>query len=345
MGVEIRADAAMANRHRPRADWAVARRRLRGGVVVPIHHPSFSLTSNDTVFTMGSCFARNIEKHLATLGCRVPAYDFWLPESERTSSTPNDALTLFTPASFVQIIEWVDRIHSRDGIVTADDCEPWLFHYADGTAWDLGLAAVLPTPLARVIARRQELFDLYRSVFTAACVMMTPGLIETWYDTQHGVYTTYAPIMDGELIDPERYAVRVLGYDECYQALLRSIDIIRRHNPAIKVLITVSPIPLRYTFTSKDILTANSYSKSVLRAVCEQIAADREAVDYFPSFEAVNYSHWHVWQRDRRHVSDRMISKIVQTVITQYFSGSSPEIERKYLYPITQRLRRAFFGL
>jgi hypothetical protein len=175
--------------------------------------------------------------------------------------------------------------------------------------------------------------------------MMTPGLTETWYDTRHGLYTTYAPIRNGELIDPDRYAVHVLGYDDCYRALLQSIDTIRKHNPAIKVLITVSPIPLRYTFTSKDILTANSYSKAVLRAVCEQIAEDRQSVDYFPSFEAVAYSRWNVWQRDRRHVSDRMVGKIVDAVITQYFSGTTPEVEPRYRYPIAQRLRRAFLGL
>lgn len=345
MAIELDAKAALANQREPKADWAVARRRMRGGVIIPAHRPNFSLKSNDTIFTMGSCFARNIEKHLAKLGCRVPANDYALPEVERASPTPNDALTLFTPPTFAQIMEWVDAIQSRDGKVTAQDCEPWLFHYPDGTAWDLGLAAVRPIGLARIVERRQEIFDLYQNAFTAECVMLTPGLVEAWFDHRHGRYTIYAPITNRTVIDEQRFSFRVLGYDECYQSLLRCIDIIRKHNPRVKMLITVSPVPLRYTFTDKDILVANSYSKAVLRAVCERIVVEREAIDYFPSFEAVNYSTRRVWQKDRRHVSDAMIENIVQTVISQYFWGKKHERYDEFQYPFLRRLWRNAFGV
>jgi len=70
--VKLTAAQAAANAKLLSAKWRTVHRRLRGGTVMPLVQPSFSLRSGDLVFTMGSRFARNIEKHLAHWGCRVP---------------------------------------------------------------------------------------------------------------------------------------------------------------------------------------------------------------------------------------------------------------------------------
>ena len=41
------------------------------------------------------------------------------------------------------------------------------------------------------------------------------------------------------------------------------------------------------TFTDHDVITANMYSKSVLRTVAGGVAAANRNVDYFPSYESV----------------------------------------------------------
>jgi hypothetical protein len=344
MAVEIDAKTAMRNQAKPQADWVVARRRLRRGVIVPVHRPTFRLRRTDTIFTMGSCFARNIEKYLVRLGCRVPPYDFALPEAERLSPTPNHALTLFTPPMFSQTLEWAEAILSRDGKVTIEDIEPWIYRLTDGTALDLGLAAIRPTGIDRVVARRQEIFDLYVSAFRAECVLLTPGLVEAWYDTHHDIYTNSAPIKGGALLDEARYTFRILDYADCYGALARTVELIRKHNKTVKFLITVSPVPLRYTFSDDDILVANTYSKSVLRAACNQLVRDYDGIDYFPSFEAVSLSTWRVWQRDRRHVTDAMVARIVNTVISQYVLGSRDADLASYREPLMRRIWRSAFG-
>lgn len=53
-----------------------------------------------------------------------------------------------------------------------------------------------------------------------------------------------------------------------------------------KKIFTVSPIPLNFTFTDNDIVVANKYSKSMLRASVEQFI-DNKNIFYFPSFEIV----------------------------------------------------------
>ncbi len=45
----------------------------------PRINPSFQISSGATIFTIGSCFARNIEDHLKLLGYSVPTLDYRAP--------------------------------------------------------------------------------------------------------------------------------------------------------------------------------------------------------------------------------------------------------------------------
>jgi hypothetical protein len=343
MTVRITAAEASRNYKEPLADWKTARKRLRQGRVFPQTAQTFSLNRSDTILTMGSCFARNIEEYLVKFGCHVPPFEFKIPREEHKGERPNHALSLFTPPTFRQTIEWTESIFVRDGKVRESDCEKLLFRFGDGKVVDLSLSGSLPVAYGRFLERRRELYALYATAFRAECLLMTPGLVETWYDLEQGYYTNSAPLFAGKLLDPARYELHVLDQDECKADLLATIDIVRKHNPKIKVLITVSPVPLRYTFTKEDVLVANTYSKSVLRAACQEIVSERPLVDYFPSFEAVMLSTSRVWQKDRRHVEDRLIGEIVSRVVAKYFGGQAGEVGRRSLQRnFIQRLQSWF---
>jgi hypothetical protein len=329
MTVRIPATEADRNFKEPLASWKMARARLRRGRVFPQTPQTFSLNRSDTILTMGSCFARNIEEHLVRFGCHVPPFEFKIPAEEHKGERANHVLSLFTPPTFRQTIEWAESIFARDEKVQETDCEKLLFRLGDGRVVDLSLSGSLPVTYERFLERRRELYKLYATVFRAECLLMTPGLVEAWYDLEQSYYTNSAAFYGGKLLDPARYEVRVLDQNECKSDLLATIDLVRKHNPKIKVLITVSPVPLRYTFTKQDVLIANTYSKSVLRAACQEIAGERPLVDYFPSFEAVMLSTSRVWQRDRRHVDERLVGEIVSRVVAKYFSGRAEEADRK----------------
>ena len=335
---------AFRNYKHPIASWPVARRRLRSGRILPETRPSFTLAPSDVILTMGSCFARNIEEHLVRFGCRVPALEFTVPGHERRGPRPNHVLTLFTPPLFHQEIAWAERIRARDGRVREADCTALAFEFGDGSVLDLGLAGSTPVSRERFLERRQQLYELYATAFTANCVVMTPGLVEAWYDKKTGQYINPTPLHDGRPLDNDRFAVDVLDYAASAEHLFATVDIIRRQNPKAKILITVSPVPLRFTFTGADIVVANTYSKSVLRAACEAVVRSRERIDYFPSYEAVMLSSRGVWQKDRRHVTDRFVRKIVADLTERYF----PDFARNTPRPIkgelslTERIARLF---
>src|SRR5262245_21052706 len=80
--------------------------------------PSFRLEKGSRVFTIGSCFARNVEQHLAHLGFDIPTRRF-LDENARTGRHAGDEiLNKYTPPSIFQELAWTKSIRDRDGIVT-----------------------------------------------------------------------------------------------------------------------------------------------------------------------------------------------------------------------------------
>ena len=322
--------------------WAAIVDGFRGEVW-PEFTPSFHIAPGHTVFTMGSCFARNIETHLAMLGCRVPMMDFDLPPDE-WSGNLHGAMNRFHPPAFRQSIEWTARIFDRDGQVLWEDCEAIAFDCGGGRFFDLDMGATAPVGMERFIARRQHIYEIFRNVFRADCLMLTPGLIEAWRDRSTGQYTFSGPTLKETLAEPDRWEVEVLSYETCLSDLLAVIDIVRARNPEIKVLVTTSPVPMSATFTGKDVRIANSYSKSVLRAVCGAVAMERPLVDYFPSYESVTLSFPKgVWKDDRLHVSHSFIAKIVARMLDKYFDDMD-EVARGCQLARTHLLDKDFGG-
>ncbi len=292
---------------------------------------SFRIRPGETVFTIGSCFARNIEANLQALGCRVPMLDFRLPPQEYDGA-PHAAMNRFHPPAFRQCLEWTAAVTDRDGIVTWRDCEPLAFDYGDDRWFDTDMATALAVPKDRFIERRQHVHDIFSQAFVADAMMITPGLIEAWRDLKTGLYTYGAPNQRRMLQDPDRWGFEVLSYTRCLEDLLATIDLVRARNPGVKVLVTTSPVPLAVTFSGSDIAIANTRSKAVLRAVCEAVQSLREGVDYFPSYEIVTLSNPAlVWESDRLHVSGGFIGKIVSYMLDCYLDGVDPAAQNYQL--------------
>ena len=291
------------------------------GDVWPQIQPSFRIGPGETVFTIGSCFARNIEHFLVDAGCRVPMQELCLP-SEEWHGGANSAMNKFHPPAFRQCLGWTADIFDRDGRVGWGDCEALAFDAGEGLFFDMDMAATPPVTRERFLERRQHIYEVFSTVFSADCLMITPGLIEAWMDRATGLYIHEAPTLKAMAVLKDRWEFEILSYEQCLADLLAAIDIVRARNPAVKVLITTSPVPLAATFSGKDIRIANTHSKSVLRAVCGAAALQRPMVDYFPSYEAAMLSPpEEVWNPDRLHVAGGFVGKIVAYMLDHYLEG------------------------
>ncbi|MBU3537078.1 GSCFA domain-containing protein, partial [Alkalihalobacillus clausii] len=71
----------------------------------------------------------------------------------------------------------------------------------------------------------------------------------------------------------------------CVEDFDTVIAFLKNINPALKILLTVSPVPLIATYENQHVLVSNTISKSILRVSANEISKKYDFVEYFPSFE------------------------------------------------------------
>lgn len=292
----------------------------------PRLQPRFMLQKGETVFTIGSCFARNIERYLDKFGFRVPMLDFTLPEGELVEARPQAILNKYTPPGILQELELTHRLMSMTAAQRKGEYEKLLLEHRDGVV-DLELVGFQPVSFERALERREQIYELFRQVFEADVVTFTLGFIECWFDAHRGAYCQNAPPVDVYRKHKDRFFFKQMGYVESLDFVRRSIALLGTGPNAKRVLLTTSPVPIDTTFSGQDVLVANTYSKSVLRAVCGRIYEEMPNVDYFPSYENVMLTRQsYVWANDLLHVTDQFVGNIVDRLIAGY-TGAAKTVD------------------
>lgn len=110
-----------------------------------------------------------------------------------------------------------------------------------------------------------------------------------------------------------QFAKRLTGTDEIISSFTEAFLLLKKFNPEIRVILTVSPV--RHI---KDTLQLNSVSKAILRVACQEIVNNHEGVEYFPSFEIMMDD-----LRDYRFYKEDLIhpSEVAENYIWEKFSG------------------------
>ncbi len=264
--------------------------------------PKFTLGTDAAVFTSGSCFAREIEFALHSLGKTVLS---WSPEEKLLGP---DTFNRYNTFSVINDFRLADA-GSYDEDLIWETPLGWIDYSSNG---------VYPSREELVAARKSSI-EIHKRISQADVFVLTLGLVETWYDIKADTYLNFTPseVLSSNL---SRFECRVTDYDENVLAAKYLIKFLRdKFNPNLKVIITVSPVPLLVSFTGQDIVQANTFSKATLRAVAQKIEEEDELVDYFPSYEIVTMSDPNkAWLPDYRHVRRETVSRIMQTFIEHY---------------------------
>ena len=117
--------------------------------------------------------------------------------------------------------------------------------------------------------------------------VFTLGLTETWIDVTSGRVFPSAPGVIAGTYDPKRYKFVNLSFQQTLDDMTDAIAAMRNWAPDIRLILTVSPVPLTATASGQHVLQATTHSKSVLRAVAGELAACDPLIDYFPSYEII----------------------------------------------------------
>jgi tetratricopeptide (TPR) repeat protein len=297
----------------------------------PRFTPSFVIDRDQKIFTIGSCFARNIERQLIAEGCNVAAAQFDIPAAERDCNSIESLLNRFVCFSILNEFRWAlspEHPFPKESLV---ELRP-------GRWFDMNnVHEISPSSLERVMARRERVTAYMKRVAEADVIVMTLGLAEAWFDRHAGCYANVAPHRSVRDSQPDRFEFHLLDYNEIVACLDELHEIVKRYGkPEARFLVTVSPVALGTSFSGRDALTANTYSKAVQRAAIEQFALKHENVDYFPSFESVTLSDRRfAWREDQAHASDEIVRLNVLRMARAYLRDSRPqdeveEIQRAY---------------
>ncbi len=126
-----------------------------------------------------------------------------------------------------------------------------------------------------------------RALERAEVLVLTLGLTEIWQDRRDGaVVCLPAGPYVAEGGDMSAYRFRVSRYGENLDNLEKIHALLARHNPACRIVVTVSPVNLWATFrTDADVISASCNSKATLRAAADEFVSRHANVRYFPAFE------------------------------------------------------------
>ncbi|MFJ4920288.1 GSCFA domain-containing protein [Streptomyces sp. NPDC088725] len=272
----------------PRSFWRSAVADPDMLAIGDLWKPKFAIGQDDPVLTAGSCFARHIGRALLEQGMNwrdsEPAPP-GLTEDERQARgygafsfrTGN----IYTAATLAQWLSWA---HGE----STPPAEVW---HEDARWYDPYRPSVEPggydSAEAVTAAREATLAAMRGAVADASCLIFTLGLTEAWLDRADGTVHPVCPGTVRGTFDAERYVFHNFTFDEVHRDLTAAIATARAANPDLRVLLTVSPVPLTATATGGHALAATTYSKSVLRAVAGQLALEHDYIDYFPSYEII----------------------------------------------------------
>lgn len=305
----------------PTAFWRRAVAETPAGAPDAISRPKFLLTRKDRIATAGSCFAQHMGRALRAAGLKVL-------DAEPSPRGIGQAVlqqhgfglysgrygNIYTVRQLIQLLQEV-----ADG--QPDPAQIWRrgdrFHDALRPGLD---PEGLDSPEEVLAIRRQHLSRLAPMLAEADVFIFTLGLTEAWRCRGTGrVYPTCPGVIAGSF-DLARHEFVNFTYPDVVEDLQRLRDRLHAFKPGMKLLLTVSPVPLTATASGNHVLPATQYSKATLRAAAGDFAAQHDDVDYFPSYEIVinPAARGRFFSDGLRQVSPEGVAAVMQTFLATH---------------------------
>jgi hypothetical protein len=241
------------------------------------------------VAAAGSCFAQHIGRHLRSSGFNFvdvepppPALekDRWLSYGYNMYSARFG--NIYTARQLLQLLQRSMGIFN-----------PSERFWTSGSGFvDPFRPTIEPQPFRTIAELEASRASHLRSVATlferARVFIFTLGLTEAWVSRSDGAVFPVCPGTRGGVFDPAKYQFVNFAFPEILSDLREFLSLARTINPKLRLLLTVSPVPLVATASDDHVVVATSYSKSVLRAAAGHLYQRSPNVDYFPSYEIIS---------------------------------------------------------
>ena len=252
------------------------------------------------VLTVGSCFADSIGERLRL---------------NKVNALVNPFGTVFQPLALAQLLR-----------AAAGEEQDWQQHVVEARgrwqSYDFHstIGAESPVELLQVIQEKvRQVGDFIR---TADTVVLTLGTAWAYRLRETGELVSNLHKLPASLFEKE-----LLTADEIVNGLAEVHALLRRANPAIRIVLTVSPV--RHI---KDTLPLNAVSKSVLRVACHYLSELLPNVSYFPAYELLtdDLRDYRFYAADMLHPSEVAEDYIWERFARAYFDADFGRFRKEW---------------
>jgi hypothetical protein len=251
---------------------------------------------NDSILSLGSCFADNIASRLAAAKFQI---------------TASPSGVLFNPESIASAIERYSRAAAPTAEELREGDEGWYsfdFHSSlSSSEREVALAQM-----------QQAIEQGAEALAKAKVVIVTFGTAWVYRLKENGRVVANCHKQHQSLFSREMLSIEEIV--ERYAPLMEGVL------AGKKVIMTVSPI--RHL---SDGLEANSLSKAILRVAIDKLAERYDNVHYFPSFELLNddLRDYRFYADDMTHPSAVAIDYIWERFEEYAFSAATTDIIKR----------------
>jgi hypothetical protein len=259
-----------------------------------------ALHKSTPCISIGSCFAEEIPAQMKARGFN------YLVNEPNVWNFSADWGRVYTIPNLRQVVDY-----------SLDPDYPVFLQEADGGWFD-----PLREPPAMLHQTRQDADAAVRShraiskatLLEAQVLFVTLGQNECWRDGNFywGAFPPrdiYPKIKDRIEAVELSLADNVEGLTYCFQTL-------KAANPALRIVVSVSPVPAFATLCHRDVVETSFYYKCLLRVVAETVARSLPGyVAYFPSFEIVLCRNPTSFTADNRHVQRYVVDRIFDLML------------------------------
>ena len=252
------------------------------------------------VLTLGSCFADSIGTRLATHKVNVVINPFG---------------TVFQPLAVGRLLR-----------AALGENVDWQQHLVEARgrwqSYDLHGSQGAPTPVELLHNIQQTVRRTGDFLRGADAVLLTLGTAWAYRLRETGELVSNCHKMPAELFEKE-----LLTPDEIINALAETHAYLRRINPRLRIILTVSPV--RHL---RDTLPLNAVSKSVLRVACHYLSELLPEVSYFPAYELLtdDLRDYRFYAADMLHPSEVAEDYVWEKFTRTYFDADFGRFRKEW---------------
>jgi hypothetical protein len=296
--------------------WKKSVAAIKPDELDPVVNAKFVIDRKTKIATAGSCFAQHIARALKMSGFRYHVVEDGAEIGEKERHDRNFGVysarygNIYTTAQMHQLVRRAERSFKPQDNAWARSDGRWVDPFRPQIEPD-GFGTVEELEKSRD-AHFSAVTRLWRELDV---LVFTFGLTEAWRSKVDGAVFPLAPGVAGGNMDTEKYEFHNYSVEETIASFEAFLSDLRKINPLARVIITVSPVPLAATYVDEHVLQATTYSKAVLRVAATQVAAGRDWVEYFPSFEIItgSYSRGVYFEDDLRTVTAAGVNHVMRT--------------------------------